>query len=170
MKKLLVFVFSLVVLSTLSSCKKDRGYHSEYLKEPEVEYTHEDSSQIKNYITQFSDAMNAHNYKQVADMMAVVKDGTNMPLTYDQRQQMIRAYEMMNIEKVEWETTILRDYKNNEVTLIMYLKNPTDSLQPRETRVKLNPVCLDGKWYLTFLNKDAEGVHNIYEVNDSTEN
>ena len=59
---------------------------------------------------------------------------------------------------------ILRSDKNNDVKLTVQIDENGDIDKNIGTiSFSLNPVYKDGNWYLTVLDKYAEGVENIYE-------
>jgi len=59
---------------------------------------------------------------------------------------------------------VLRSDKNNEVKLTVQIVSSGDlDKEIGVTHLSLNPVVKDGKWYLTLLDKNAEGVEEIYE-------
>ena len=63
-------------------------------------------------------------------------------------------------------TLILRSELNNEARVVVKVREDGDiEKQIGTTTISLNPVQIEGKWYLTLLDKNAQGVQDVYETN-----
>ena len=72
----------------------------------------------------------------------------------------------MPIYAAKTNSFVLRSDKNNQVdVLIQIVKNGNLEKGIGVSKMSLNPVVKNGKWYLTLLDENAEGVQNVYDKN-----
>lgn len=160
-------IVSCIVLS-LSGCKKktqDAGVY-EYLRPATMSYTKQDSSNINYMVQRYTQLVEKKDFEKAANMLYKVKDGKVLPLSADERKGFIKAYSDMPIYAAKTNSFVLRSDKNNQVdVLIQIAKNGDLDKGIGVSKMSLNPVVKDGKWYLTLLDKNAEGVVDVYDKN-----
>ena len=75
----------------------------------------------------------------------------------------VDAMNHLTIYDAKMTAITLRDRKNNALRLTVQITESGDlSKEIGVTHFFLNPVLKDGKWYLTLLDENAEGVEKIY--------
>lgn len=162
-----LIIVSCIVLS-LSGCKKkskDAGVY-EYLRPATMTYTKQDSSNINYMVQRYTQLVEKKDFEKAANMLYKVQKNKVVPLSADERKGFIQAYSQMPIYAAKTNSFVLRSDKNNQVdVLIQIAKNGNLDKGIGVSVMSLNPVVKDGKWYLTLLDKDAEGVEDVYDKN-----
>ena len=167
MKKIFFYsTIALCIAATLGSCKSDKKkYTAEetFIAPATMVYSAQDSSDInvlvKNYVTAFK----AKHLEEASNMLYTVKNDSVHPLTAEAKKNYQNAYAQMPIYDCKVEAFLLRSDKNNEVRLaVQVISNGNIDKNIGVTRICLNPVKIGNKWYLTLLDKDAEGVKDVY--------
>lgn len=106
------------------------------------------------------------NFADAADMLYNVRNDSILPFTIEEKAGFVKAYNHFPVYNAKVTTLILRSDKNNQVDVSLQIMKDGDIATGKGTTVmSLNPVVKDGKWYLTLLSKDAEGVEDVYDPN-----
>lgn len=72
----------------------------------------------------------------------------------------------MPIYAAKTNSFVLRSDKNNQVDVLIQITKDGDIDKGIGiSKMSLNPVVKNGKWYLTLLDKNAEGVIDVYDKN-----
>ena len=96
-------------------------------------------------------------------MLYFVRSDSIFPITENDRKGLTALYSSMPILECKATTLILRSELNNEARIVVKLKEDGDiDRQIGTTTISLNPVLIEGKWYLTLLDKSAQGVEDVY--------
>lgn len=160
-------IVSCIVLS-LTGCKKktkDAGVY-EYLRPATMTYTKQDSSNINYMVQRYTQLVEKKDFEKAANMLYKVRNDSVLPLSPKERQGFIQAYSQMPIYAAKTNSFVLRSDKNNQVdVLIQIVKNGNLKKGIGVSKMSLNPVVKNGKWYLTLLDENAEGVQNVYDKN-----
>jgi len=149
-----------VVLLTLVSC--NQGKQTGEVNEkglPVFEFNDEDSVAIRALADDYVNRFKAQNYEAAADLLYTVRNDSVFPLDDEQRKGYVQAMKMMPFRDCAIKEQVLRSDKDNQIRIAMLL-DENGSLEKEQGTVNffLNPVFVDGKWYLTLLNRYAEGV------------
>ena len=168
MKKF-IYVFlgatlSLGMLSCSSGKKKEMTIAEQYLRPASMNYSGKDSSEIKTLVENYVSALKSKNIEAAANMLYFVRNDSIFPITEKDRKGFTALYNSMPILDCKATTLILRSELNNEARIVVTLKEDGDiDRQIGTTTISLNPVLIEGKWYLTLLDKSAQGVEDVYE-------
>jgi len=161
------FGFGLVALTLLAvGCKNDKKAPVEefILRPASMVYTHEDSTAINTLVEQFREKLIAQDLESCADLLYIFHNDSVFPLTAAQRQDYVAGMKIFHIYDARQNSLLLRSDRNNEVEVLVQIMKDGDLDQQKGiTRLKLNPVLFEGQWYLTLLDKYAEGVEEIYK-------
>lgn len=162
-------VASMLALALLCSCsgnKKDnRSVASEFLRPASVEYSGKDTAQINDLVQNYIAALSNKQLDKASDMLFTLRNDSIFPLDADSKQGFINAYTNMPIHKCKDMGLTLRSEKNNSVKLAIQVAKGGDiDKNIGVTYIYLNPVKVGGQWYLTLLDKNAEGVEDVYEA------
>lgn len=153
---------------SLVSCKdkpKDRGVY-EYLRPATMNYTKQDTSNINFLVNRYTALVEKKDFEKAANMLYKVRNDSVVPLSEKERKGFIEAYSQMPIYAAKTDAFVLRSDKNNQIdVLIQIVKNGNLDKGIGVSRMSLNPVVKNGKWYLTLLDKHAEGVKDVYDPN-----
>ncbi len=160
------FIIVSCVVLTLAGCKKktkDQGVY-QYLRPATMTYTKQDSSNINYMVERYTKLVEKKDFEKAANMLYKVRHDSVVPLSAQERKGFIKAYSQMPVYAAKTNSFVLRSDKNNQVdVLIQIVKNGDLDKGIGVSRMSLNPVVKNGKWYLTLLDKKAEGVIDVYD-------
>lgn len=150
--------------SNNDNAKHERRSAEELLIPASMDYTSEDSVKIKTLVEQFAEGLKTQNFAGCADLLYRMSDGEAVPYSEDEKKQYVQTMSSFRkIYDVRMTGFILRNEKNNDVKLTLQILENGNILQGQGTiNISLNPVYVKGEWYLTLLDKFAEGVEDVY--------
>ena len=168
--KVALILFSCVIGLVLAGCsskeEKQRVIRNaeDYLLPAAMQYTANDTLKINELVSLFTEGLKNQDFASCANLLYKVTDGEMVAFTDVDKKQYVQA--MSSFRKIyDVRTTgfILRSDKNNNVKLTLQILENGSIPEGRGTiNVSLNPVYKDGEWYLTLLDKNAEGVKDVY--------
>lgn len=166
MKYQFLLLFALTI-STVFSCtsenKKTEDTEIQLLEKPSIEVSENDTIAVTNLVNEYVQCLTKQEYNTAVSMLHFVEDGIVYPLTDSIANEYIKHYEMNPIYACKVQGFTFRSNLNNSVTLIAQIIETGDiDRNLGVTRLYLNPVLYQGEWYLTLLDKNAEGVKDIY--------
>jgi len=137
--------------------KKTSQYNEKGL--PIYEFNNDDSTAVRQLAEEYVSRFSSKNFEAAADMLYTVHNDSVKPLTAEQRKGFIHAMQQLPLHGCAIKEQVLRSDKDNQVRIAMLMTENGDLEQERGTvNFFLNPVFIDGNWYLTLLDKYAEGV------------
>jgi hypothetical protein len=150
---------------TVSSCKKKQYTpKEEFLRPATMQYSKADTSNIDALVNQYAAYIKNKDFKNAAEMLYEVHNDSVKPLSKEKKLGFINAYSHMPIYASRLNSFTLRSDKNNQIDiLVQIIKNGDLDKGIGVTTISLNPVTKKGKWYLTLLDKNAEGVEDVYD-------
>ena len=156
---------TICVVIAISSCKqKPQNPRDEFLRPATIEYTKQDTSNINSLVNQYAQFVKNKNFDAAAEMLYEVRNDSVIPLSAKKRQGFANAYSHMPIYASKVKSFVLRSDKNNQIDiLVQIIKSGDIDKETGVTTISLNPVVKGGKWYLTLLDKNAEGVKDVYD-------
>lgn len=162
------FLILILSLMALVSCKSDKkpDLKSEYIRPASMNYSKEDTMEINSLVASYVETFNKKDFLAASNMLFKVRNDSIFPLSEPERTDYINAYSHFPTYGCKVKSFLLRSDKNNEVKLLVQIIS-SGNLEKEEgvTCVSLNPVYINGKWYLTLLDKNAEGVNDVYATN-----
>lgn len=166
--KLKIFTICMLCMTLIfvgcKSEKKKDPLRSEYLRPASMDYSSKDSSEIKTLVDNYVENFKNKNFQVTASMLYKMRNDSIFPLSEQDKQKYIDAYSHMPIYDCGVKGIILRSDKNNEVKVtVQVIPNGSIDNEQGTTTFCLNPVLKDGKWYLTLLDENAEGVESVYD-------
>ena len=161
-KVLYLLSFSVSLLfSVACSDKKSQEAGDETANQVVFEFTNEDSISISNLVDEYVTSFNSGNLETCADFLFKVRNDSVFPLTLDERQDFIASMQRISSFGCERRDLALKTDRDNKAFIAIFLAE-ADSLNPQVERPSakfiLNPVKVEGKWYLTVYDPRAEGV------------
>lgn len=122
--------------------------------------------EINSLVASYVQTFNKKDFLAASNMLFKVRNDSVFPLSESERTNYINAYSHFPTYGCKVKSFLLRSDKNNEVKLLVQIIS-SGNLEKEEgvTYVSLNPVYINGKWYLTLLDKNAEGVNDVYATN-----
>lgn len=165
MKK--IDLFALVLCCSilgLSSCKKQKPEsNQDFLRPATMEYSKKDTSDINYLVNRYAELVKNKDFSNAAEMLYKVSNDSVLPLSKQEKEGFVKAYSQMPIYAAKLNSFTLRSDKNNQVdVLIQIVKDGNIDEGIGVSKMSLNPVVKNGKWYLTLLDKQAEGVEDVY--------
>ncbi len=138
----------------------------EFLRPATMEYTTQDTSNINALVNEYANYVKNKKFDAAAAMLYTIHNDSAKPLTEKEKNGFVNAYSHMPIYASEVKSFLLRSDKNNKIdVMVQIVKNGDLDKEIGVTKISLNPVVIKGKWYLTLLDKDAEGVQDVYDPN-----
>jgi hypothetical protein len=161
-----------LVLFTITSCKnKTYSPTEEYLRPASMQYTKADTNSIESLVNQYAEFIKNKDFDNAARMLYEVHHDSIKPLSAEKRLGFINAYSNMPIYASRLNNFTLRSDKNNQIDiLVQIIKDGNLDKGIGVTKISLNPVTKKGQWYLTLLDKNAEGVKDVYNPNQQGSN
>ena len=160
MKQLITSFFAVLILSSVMSCNsKKENRESDEPARPVFVFTDSDSLSIHGLADQYVDYLNAGNFEAAADMLYSVRNDSVLPLSDEVRTGYINAMRHLpNFGFQKKELTLSTDL-DNRIRIVMLLTEDGDIESEKGiVNYYLNPVKIDGQWYLTTFDVYAEGV------------
>lgn len=137
----------------------------DFLRPASMVYSSQDSLNISSLVSEFSANFSRQDFAACADMLFKVQNDSVFPLTNAERKGYVKAMsaQFHDIYGIRTSSFVLRSDKNNDVKVTVQIAEDGDLYKNIGTiSLSLNPVFKDGNWYLTLLDKYAEGVEQIY--------
>lgn len=158
------------IILALSSCgskkEKTKALGSKYLRPATMQYSKQDTADINTIVEKYVGLIGSRNFEDAANMLYIVRNDSVIPYDDKLKKGFCAAYSQFPIYAVKVTSMVLRSDKNNQVDVSLQIIEDGDiSANKGTTTMSLNPVVKDGKWYLTLLSKDAEGVQDVYDKN-----
>ncbi len=167
MRNIKYVLFILVALVMFTGCgKKKRQPQTaeEILRPASMDYTKQDTADINYLVKTYVDYFGKGDLDGCANMLYKFHNGGVVPYTEEQKDSFKHAFSVFHIYGSQVQRMILRSDRNNQVDIaIQILKDGNIAENKGVTTLSLNPVVVKGKWYLTLLDKDAEGVEDVYK-------
>jgi len=168
MKRMRIIPFILLISLAFVGCKnkpKTLPVQNEFLRPASMSYTKEDTTNINDLVNIYVENMRARNFEANADLLYFVRNDSAIAYSDGQKKDYVDAWSHMDFYNLKVNTLLLRSAKNNEVQIMMQIIKSGDLEKGiGVTSFYLNPVKIGDKWYLTLLDKNAEGVEDVYKV------
>jgi hypothetical protein len=152
----LIITFS----ALMNSCgDKKTAAVAEQSSLPVFEFGRQDSLDIRALAEDYMSRFNAGNFESAADLLFTVSNDSIHPLTDEQRMGYITAMQALPQFGCVLRELALYSDRDNELRLAIKMDPNADADHDKGTiNFFLNPIQVDGKWYLTLLSEYAEGV------------
>lgn len=159
MNKKFLSVWILLVALAFVACDSKKGQQAQGEEFPVFEFSDDDSVTVNGLADQYVAAFNAKNMEEAANMLYTVRNDSVFPLTDEQRTSFMAAMGQLPHFGVQKKEVKLRTDLDNQVRIAVLLAE-NGSLEDEVGTVNfvLNPVKVQGQWYLTVYDKYAEGV------------
>ena len=165
--KSLLVVMGVALLMSACSSKKDYKPRDvdDMLRPATMTYTGQDSANIMALVNEYAGLFEQRDFDACSQLLYKLQNDSIRQLTEPEKQGFKQAMNIFSkVYAVRTTSFILRSDKNNDVKLTVQIDENGDIDKNIGTiSFSLNPVYKDGNWYLTVLDKYAEGVENIYE-------
>lgn len=157
---------AIAVLMFACSDKKaaTQDNHSEYFRPAAMTYSKQDTLEITRLVNMYMSCLNNGDLQGCAELLYKVRNDSVLEYDETERADFVENFGQIPVYDCRIKSFLLRDDRNNEVKLLIQMLADGDLLQEvGVTSLSLNPVLQDGLWYLTLLDKNAEGVEDIYQ-------
>lgn len=169
-KNILVLPLEAMLVLVMAACSGDKNQHkiapnnTDYLRPASIQYTAQDTAAIQNLVDKYLEYFDKKDFAAASELLYTLRNDSIFPLTSSERDGFVKAMSTFDFYASKQKSFILRSEKNNEVKILMQIIESGDiDKEEGVTTFSLNPVLVEGQWYLTLLNENAEGVENIYE-------
>lgn len=160
MKYLKYLFVAACLLIVATGCKNKKNKDEEiYLRPSNIEFTSEDSTEIKSLVSNFVGLLNNHDFTSASASLYQLKEGKPEKLSEEKCKSFEQFLSQLPYKQAKEEAFRLRGDKDNKIRVSLLL-NPNGSIDNNKDviNIVLNPVLVDGKWYLTLRDENAEGV------------
>ena len=162
MSKKIQIGFAFFLTALLGACNskdKNTAQDGELIPSVVFEFSSEDSLQVNELADKYVACFNANDMETAADMLYVVRNDSVFPLTDEQKLSFLHAMSQLPKLGFQKKELILKSDLDNKVRIAV-LMNEGGSLEEEKATINLfvNPVKIDGCWYLTAYDRYAEGV------------
>lgn len=148
------FVLALCACNNKKTTVNENGFEL-----PVFEFNEKDSAEVRTLTDDYVARFNAGELERAADMLYVVVDSAITPLSAEQRAGFLKAMTALPKYGCQVKEMELLSNRDNRVRIAMKIIEQGDFETGKGTiNFFLNPVLVDGKWYLTLLDNYAEGV------------
>ena len=148
-----------MVLLLFSACGGKRSEQVSVQDLPAFTFTSADTSAIHQLAETYVGLVRDCNFEAAADMLYFVRNDSILPLDEEQRSGFITTMRIMPFYGCSLKELNLYSDRDNELRIAMQITEDGNSETGEGcTNFFLNPVEKDGTWYLTLLDKYAEGV------------
>lgn len=156
--KLRFILFVLVLGFTFLSCRNNQDKNS-YIPPAAMEYSGQDTSEVMALVNKYIECLNTQDYDGMVDMLYLFKDNRIHAYEGTQRDSVKHGLQQIPVYAAKLHSFKLRSNVNNEVGILIQLLEDGDlDNEVGVSKLYLNPVIIDGKWYLTLLDLNADGV------------
>lgn len=167
MRNIKFILFTLVTLAVFAACgnkKKQPQTAEELIRPASMDYTKQDTADINYLVNTYVGYFGKGNLDGCADMLYTFRNDSVFPYSKEQKDKFKKAFSHFNIYGSMVKGMMLRSDRNNQVDVALQIIRNGDLMKGDGTMtLSLNPVLVGGKWYLTLLDKDAEGVEDVYQ-------
>lgn len=126
---------------------------------PVFEFNHQDSATVRALADQYVAFYKEGNLDAAADMLYTVHGDSIMPLTDEQREGFKTALSVLPNFGCEIKDVEMLSDRDNRVRILLKVAEDGDFETEKGTiNFFLNPILVEGQWYLSLLDKYAEGV------------
>ncbi len=139
--------------------KKPEPQPQDYLRPASVDFSKGDTSSINKLVDDFIANVNKRNISDASAALYLLKDGQAVELPLDKRQQFESIISRIPLNGCELSSFELQGEKDNKVAVAIKI-TPDANVETGKGTIKLvlNPVRVNGKWYLTLRDNYAEGI------------
>lgn len=160
-----LILFSLIVF-VLAGCKQKEkpADETDSIMVTKFDYSDSDSLEINTLCSQYANYLANRDLQSASAMLYTYHNDSIFPLTDEMRQGYLSAMGSMPIVSCSIDSIDLRSFTNNRVRIALTLL-PDMSLPDEKTMVMINvnPVKVQGHWFLTIFDKYAEGVDRYHD-------
>jgi len=157
-----IYLFSTLSFLLIFGACTDKAPKSHDGQEAIVfEFSNSDSIDIISLADQYVACFNSGNIEGCADFLYTVRNDSVFPLSTKQREGFLSSLQRMPSFGCERTDLTLKSDRDNKVQIVIFLAeaDSTDLSKERPSvKFFLNPVKVEGTWYLTLYDPHAEGV------------
>ncbi len=126
---------------------------------PVFVFNNQDSLDINELAVAYVNFVNSSDYEAAADLLYFVRNDSVLPISNEQRQGYLVAMRSLPILGCAQKELELYSDRDNKLRISLLINENGNLAEDKGTiNFFLNPVKNEDKWYLTLLDKHAEGV------------
>jgi len=154
----LFFVFSIIAILCGCSNKK-RSYTDSYVRPPSMVFSKEDTTQINQLANSFVEYINKGDISSASASLYYLDKGSVVELPLKKRQQFEEMLANIPFSGCQLKSFHLEGAKDNKIGVAIKITPDADVANNKGIiTLVLNPVQVEGKWYLTLRDEYAEGI------------
>lgn len=151
----------IVILAACSGSKKKSSDELPVTRPATMVFTENDTTEINQMVNTFVEYVNSGKISDASAMLYTVQYDRVEEMSLEKRQKFEAFFTTIPYKRCEVKSFHLGGAKDNKVQLAL-LMTPDADLETGKGIIKLvlNPVTIEGKWYLTLRDEDAEGIEH----------
>lgn len=159
-----IFILATIVFASCGKKKHEAVSTDDLIRPASMTYTSQDTAEIKYLVDTYVGYLDKGNLDACAAMLYTFDNDKVTPYSEARRDSFKQGLSHFNIYGTRVKGMMLRSDRNNQVDVaVQIIRNGNLLKGTGVTTLSLNPVLVNGKWYLTLLDKDADGVKDVYE-------
>ncbi|MDD7257392.1 MAG: hypothetical protein PUH24_03815 [Prevotellaceae bacterium] len=160
MRKNSLLVLALVVLFSLSSCKKTKtvkDLEDAYLPKPAMSLTQADTAEVKAQVDHYLNLLKGNKKEEAMAMLYYLRGDSIVKMPEEMRERFMTYYS--RVQGIKYDVEYLKFYSeiDSEVkyTVTLFENKPGENL-PNKMSFVIKPVRREGKWYLTLADTQTD--------------
>lgn len=156
-----------LLLTACMGCKDEKASKSssEIERAPSLNFTPDDSSQVRALANEYLMIIGNKNYDEAVNMLYKYENDSVRELNAEERKSYLNTMRQLPNYGCKLKGLALYTTNNNRLIYMMQVVS-SGSLEDEKGVMKfyLNPVVKDGRWYLTLLDMTQDGTRNIFNL------
>jgi len=156
--KIRLILAALLLGLTVVGCRNKQS-QNQYIAPAGMEYSGKDTTEIMGLVNKYVQCLNEHDYDGMVDLLHTFKDNRIYAFDETQRDSVKRGLQQIPVYAAKLYSFRLNNNVNNKICILVQLIENGDLEQEiGVSKLFLNPVYVQDKWYLTLLDLNADGV------------
>lgn len=129
-----------------------------------MDFSAQDSSAVRALADEYLSAFAGKDYNAAAEMLYKYEEGAVRPLNNEERNEFLSTMgQLPNFGVKLTGITMITDNNNRLQYKLQVTPDGDLSSDKGVMKFYLNPVLVDGQWYLTLLDMNQEGTRDIFQ-------
>ncbi len=131
---------------------------------PHLDFSAQDSSNVKTLAAEYVAAFEGKDYTAAANLLYKYENDSVRPLTNQERDEFVSTMNQLPNFGCKLHGITMLTENNNRLQYLLQV-TPDGNIDEEKGVMKfyLNPVLVDGNWYLTLLDMNQEGTRDIFK-------
>lgn len=161
---ILLFAGSLLLTDCAGCSDRKQEKTAEDMRPPHLDFSSEDTMQVKMLADEYLDAFAAKDYQAAANLLYRFEKDSVRQLTAAEKASYVKTMSQLPNYGVKLKgITMLTENNNRLDYLLQVISSGNLDEEQGIMRFHLNPVMVKGQWFLTLLDMEQEGTKDIFQ-------